>query len=147
MLRQLCRQPGLSLSILGQQSGLSLSSITKAVGALGSDGTRTMAELAASRAPPFPRREWGHPSCFWWVPRHCTFYCRLCWRYVDDSHVGSYWHLRRARASEFSARLQYASPVDNAGFELVGYTIVQGRVQYRVPYRSGVSWADVVYEF
>ena len=108
---------------------------------------QTMAELPASRAPPFPQREWGHPMCFWWVPRYSAFYCRLCWRYVDDKHVTSYWHLRRAQAGNFSSRLRYTSPVEEAGHELVGYTVAQHRVRYSVPYLSGVPWADVVYEF
>ena len=106
-----------------------------------------MATPPATQAPPFPGRGWGHPACFWWVPQHGAFYCRLCWRYVDDKHLGSHLHMQRAQSGESSTRLQYRSPVEKAGLDLVGFTIDEGRIRYRVPFACGTPWADVVYRF
>ena len=104
---------------------------------------------AARPCPPWPlpQREWGHPSCFFWAPHRWSFYCRLCWKYVDQKHADSYWHLKYARAGEYSRRLQHVCPLENAGKSLVGYTIDRGVLCYRVSYSSGVPFSNVVYQF
>jgi len=36
--------------------------------------------------PPLPE---GHPSFFAWKPDFGSFWCKLCWKYVDDGHISS----------------------------------------------------------
>ena len=42
----------------------------------------------------FPER-WGTLTTAYYVPRWGKYYCRLCWKWMDDTHVASPAHLRR----------------------------------------------------
>jgi len=42
--------------------------------------------------PPLPE---GHPSFFEWKPDFGSFWCKLCWKYVDDGHISSKNHQKK----------------------------------------------------
>jgi len=61
-----------------------------------------MAGAAAApqgRPPPLPA-SWGHPDFYEWKPETETYFCKLCYKNADESHVYSTRHQNRAQHPE-----------------------------------------------
>ena len=59
-------------------------------------GSRVTAEVPAGQAivirqPDVPPH-WGDPTCYEWRAEWGRYYCRVCWKYVDDPHINSEKH-------------------------------------------------------
>jgi len=47
------------------------------------------------RIPSPPPPPEGHPSFFEWKPEFGSYWCKLCWKYVDDGHILSQAHQKK----------------------------------------------------
>ena len=84
---------------------------------------------------PEPPPDWGYPECFFYIPQWKAFYCRLCWKYVDNKHIESNDHRKRLRHDRPSPRLAYKSDIERQGLRLYGY------------HHNGHPTKDVIYQF